>query len=55
MVEIYRSRRNFFNRSDLINTSIFRYIVNNYGHVTEQMKKESADRMERFIKGVSNL
>ena len=26
-----------------------------YGHVTEQMKKESADRMERFIKGVSSL
>lgn len=24
-----------------------------YGHVTEQMKKASADRMERFIKGVS--
>lgn len=24
-----------------------------YGHVTEQMKRESADRMERFIKNVS--
>ena len=24
-----------------------------YGHVTEQMRKDSADRMERFIKGVS--
>ena len=24
-----------------------------YGHVTPQMKKESADRMERFIKAVS--
>lgn len=23
-----------------------------YGHVTEQMKKESADRMEQFIKSV---
>lgn len=26
-----------------------------YGHVTEQMKKDSADRMEQFIKGVSAL
>jgi integrase len=26
-----------------------------YGHVTERMKKDSAERMERFIKGVSNL
>ena len=26
-----------------------------YGHITEQMKQESAERMERFIKGVSNL
>lgn len=26
-----------------------------YGHVTEQMKQASADRMERFIKGVSGL
>lgn len=26
-----------------------------YGHVTEQMKRESAQRMEGFIKGVSNL
>ena len=26
-----------------------------YGHVTEQMKKESANRMENFIKGISNL
>lgn len=26
-----------------------------YGHVTDQMKKESAARMEAFIKGVSNL
>lgn len=26
-----------------------------YGHVTEQMKKDSAQRMERFIKGVSGL
>ena len=25
------------------------------GHVTEQMKKDSAQRMERFIKGVSGL
>ena len=24
-----------------------------YGHVTEQMKRESADRMEQFIKNVS--
>jgi integrase len=24
-----------------------------YGHVTERMKKESADRMEQFIKTVS--
>ncbi len=26
-----------------------------YGHVTDEMKKDSADRMERFIKGVSEL
>lgn len=26
-----------------------------YGHVTEEMKQASADRMESFIKGVSNL
>lgn len=26
-----------------------------YGHVTERMKQDSADRMERFIKGVSTL
>lgn len=26
-----------------------------YGHVTEQMKQDSANRMERFINGVSNL
>lgn len=26
-----------------------------YGHVTERMKRESAERMEQFIKGVSNL
>lgn len=26
-----------------------------YGHVTEEMKQDSADRMERFIKGVSGL
>ena len=26
-----------------------------YGHVTEEMKKASADRMEQYIKGVSNL
>lgn len=26
-----------------------------YGHVTEEMKQASADRMETFIKGVSNL
>ena len=26
-----------------------------YGHVTEEMKKASAERMEQFIKGVSNL
>ena len=26
-----------------------------YGHVTERMKQDSADRMERFIKGVSGL
>lgn len=26
-----------------------------YGHVTDQMKQDSADRMERFIKSVSNL
>ncbi len=26
-----------------------------YGHVTESMRKESADRMEAFINGVSNL
>ena len=26
-----------------------------YGHVTEEMKRASADRMEKYIKGVSNL
>lgn len=26
-----------------------------YGHVTDQMKKESAARMEAFIKDISNL
>ena len=26
-----------------------------YGHVTDEMKKDSADRMERFIKGVTEL
>ena len=26
-----------------------------YGHVTEQMRKDSAQRMEGFIKGVLNL
>ena len=26
-----------------------------YGHVTERMKKDSADRMERFIESVSRL
>lgn len=26
-----------------------------YGHVTEEMKQASADRMEQYIKGVSNL
>ena len=29
------------------------FTLDRYGHVTEQMRKESADRMERFIKGVS--
>ena len=24
-----------------------------YGHVTDQMKRESADRMERFIQSIS--
>lgn len=26
-----------------------------YGHVTEQMKKDSSDRMEQFMKGISGL
>lgn len=26
-----------------------------YGHFTEQMKQDSASRMEKFIKGVLNL
>jgi len=26
-----------------------------YGHVTEQMKRESANRMELFIKGVKGM
>lgn len=26
-----------------------------YGHVTEEMKQASADRMEKFIKGIANL
>lgn len=31
------------------------FTLDTYAHVTEQMKQESANRMERFIKGVSNL
>jgi len=26
-----------------------------YGHITEKMKQRSADRMEAFIKSISNL
>lgn len=26
-----------------------------YGHVTEEMKQASADRMEQYIRGISNL
>jgi integrase len=26
-----------------------------YGHVTDKMKRDSAERMERYIKGISNL
>ena len=26
-----------------------------YGHVTEEMKRASADRMEAYIKGIANL
>ena len=31
------------------------FTLDNYGHVTESMKRESAERMETFIKGVMNL
>jgi integrase len=31
------------------------FTLNVYGHVSERMKKDSAQRMEGFIKGVSNL
>jgi integrase len=26
-----------------------------YAHITEQMEKESSERMDKFIKGISNL
>ena len=28
------------------------FTLDNYGHVTEQMKRESAQRMEAFIEGL---
>lgn len=31
------------------------FTLDTYAHVTEKMKQDSADRMERFIKGVSGL
>jgi integrase len=31
------------------------FTLDTYAHVTEKMKKDSADRMERFISGVKNL
>ena len=31
------------------------FTLDTYAHVTEQMKRDSADRMDAFIKGVSNL
>lgn len=31
------------------------FTMQTYGHVTDQMKKTSADRMEQFIRGVSGL
>jgi len=31
------------------------FTLNQYGHVTEKMKLESANRMENFIKGVKNI
>jgi len=34
-------------------TAVFTMQV--YGHVTEQMKRTSADRMEQFMKGISGL
>jgi integrase len=29
------------------------FTLNTYGHVTEQIKKDSADRMQAFIKSVN--
>ncbi|MFT9078440.1 tyrosine-type recombinase/integrase [Ethanoligenens sp.] len=31
------------------------FTLNVYGHVTEKMKEQSAQRMEGFIKGITNL
>ena len=31
------------------------FTLDTYGHATEKMKRESAERMERFIAGVKNL
>ena len=31
------------------------FTLDQYGHVTEQMKRESAARMDRFIQSVSNV
>jgi len=31
------------------------FTLDTYGHVTERMKEESANRMERFIEGIAKL
>ena len=31
------------------------FTLDMYGHVTMKMKRDSADRMERFIKDIKNL
>ena len=34
-------------------SSAIRFTLDTYGHVTEKMKKDSADRIQAFIKSVS--
>ena len=38
---------------DLLGHATASFTLDVYGHVTDQMKRDSADRMERFIQSVS--